>query len=204
MTDMTVRSGGTAADWMDAAPADRAAAAVRTLGKVEFASWCAAVLTGDIDMMALTSQSEPDPRWLAGGAWTNWGPPTTWVERGIDYWPRSWAARSLLHQWHPCAEHAVIAGLTDEHWRVREMCGKVVAKHELGTGADTCARVAAHDHNTRARVAALRAIGAAGEAEHAWVIAIARTDAEKSISSAAEAAKRRLEARLDRSLEDLP
>lgn len=201
---MTVSTGGTADDWLDATPAARAAAAARTLGHEEFASWCAAVLTGAIDMMALASQSEPDPRWLAAVAWTKWGPPTTWVERGMAYWPRSWAARSLLHQWHPGAEHAVITGLTDEHWRVREMCAKVVAKQELGAAADVCAQVAAHDQNTRARVAALRAIGAAGEAEHAWAIAVALTNANEDISSAAAAALKRMEARLERSLEDLP
>lgn len=200
---MTAKRRRTADEWLDASPADRAAAAAQALGREEFASWCAAVLVGAIDMMALVSQPDPDPRWLAAGAWTNWGPPTTWVQRGMAYWPRSWAARSLLHQWHPAAEHAVIAGLADEHWRVREMCAKVVAKHELGSAVDGCAQLAAYDQNTRARVAALRAVGSAGEAEHAWVVAIALTNANRDISAAAAAARRRLEARLERSLEDV-
>lgn len=199
---MAVGSRGTADDWLRATPADRAAAAAHTLGAEEFASWCAAVLTGAIDMATLASQSDPDPRWLAGSAWTTWGSPATWADRGMGYWPRSWAARSLLHQWHPCAEHAISAGLGDEHWRVREMCAKVAAKHELGSAVDACAHVAADDGNARARVAALRAIGAAGEAEHARAIAIALTDANKDVVRAAETARKRLEKRLERSLDD--
>jgi hypothetical protein len=83
------------------------------------------------------------------------------------------------------------------------MCAKVAAKHELGSAADICARLATRDENIRARVAALRAIGAVGEAEHAWAIAVALTNTNKDVSSAAQSARKRLEKRLDRSLEDL-
>lgn len=160
-------TGSTAEGWLDARPAERAEAAASALGREEFASWCANVLIGDIDLGDLTSRPRPDPRWLAAGAWTSWGPPESWTERGMDYWPRVWAARSLLRAWHPLAEPAVLVGLSHDHWRVREMCAKVAAKQELGSAADLCSRAAAHDEKSRVRVAALRVVGVSGEAEHA-------------------------------------
>lgn len=183
-------------------PAARAAAAVQALGAQEFAEWCAAVLTGVIDMTGLITEPDPDPRWLAGRAWTAWGAPDTWVERGLDYWPRVWAARSLLHEWHQCAEQAVTAGLSDEHWRVREMCAKVVTRHDLATAADACADLAAHDGNHRVRICALRAVAVVGEAEHAWPVASALADDREDVRAAADAARARMERRLDRSLTD--
>ena len=46
-----------------------------------------------------------------------------------QYWLRVWAARGLLWAWDPAAAPAIIAALEDEHWRVREMAAKVVARH---------------------------------------------------------------------------
>jgi hypothetical protein len=48
-----------------------------------------------------------------------------------QYWPRVWGARALLYAWTDEAEGAVVAALADEHWRVREMAAKVVAKRGL-------------------------------------------------------------------------
>jgi hypothetical protein len=45
-----------------------------------------------------------------------------------QYWRRVWGARGLLHAWHPRAESAIIAATGDEHWRVREMAAKVIAR----------------------------------------------------------------------------
>lgn len=47
------------------------------------------------------------------------------------YWPRTWAARALLYVWEPTATAAVLAATGDEHWRVREMALKVIARHRL-------------------------------------------------------------------------
>lgn len=141
-----------------AGPAVRARAAADALGAEEFARWCGEVLTGVIGLDELVATSEPDPRWLAADAWDSWGPPHTWPERGLAYWLRVWAARSLLHQWHPVAESAVRQGLDDDHWRVREMCAKVATRHALGSCADACAMLATDDDNARVRVAALRAV----------------------------------------------
>ncbi len=48
------------------------------------------------------------------------------------YWPRVWAARGLLHAWDDDATDAIIHATKDEAWRVREMAGKVVARHRVG------------------------------------------------------------------------
>jgi hypothetical protein len=49
-----------------------------------------------------------------------------------EYWFRVWAARGLLYVWIPTAEPAVLAGLHDPAWRVREMCAKVARRRALG------------------------------------------------------------------------
>lgn len=187
----------------ECSPADRAAAAAATLGADAFGAWCAGVLTGTIGMDQLVVEPEPDPRWLADGAWSSWGPPETWTERGLAYWPRVWAARSLLHQWSADAEPAIVTGLLDEHWRVREMCAKVAAKHGLASAADACARNVVRDDNTRSRIAALRVVGLLGEAEHAEAVASATTDSECKIADAASTALSSMAARLDRPVDSL-
>ena len=181
-------------------PAAVAAAAADVLGPERFAAWCADVLTAETSIDDLVAQDDPDPRWLAGRSWTTWGPPQTWTERGIDYWPRVWAARSLLHQWHPVAEPAIVIGLADDHWRVREMCAKVAARHELGGCAEACGRLALEDDNSRVRIAALRAIGRVGEYEQAAAIEAAAQSADPAIIDAATRAREQLADRLDRPL----
>ena len=49
-----------------------------------------------------------------------------------QYWRRVWGARGLLYAWMPEAAGAIIAALPDEHWRVREMAAKVIAKRKIG------------------------------------------------------------------------
>ena len=48
-----------------------------------------------------------------------------------QYWLRVWGARGLLWAWDPAAVQAIIAALGDEHWRVREMAAKVIARHQV-------------------------------------------------------------------------
>jgi HEAT repeat protein len=55
------------------------------------------------------------------------------------YWPRVWAARGLLHAWDDAATDAIIHATEDEAWRVREMAGKVVARHRVGDALDAIA-----------------------------------------------------------------
>ncbi|MBP2380721.1 HEAT repeat domain-containing protein [Brachybacterium sacelli] len=184
-----------AADVAAATPPVRAHAAARALGVRELASWCAEILVGALD---LTDQDRHDARWIAGKAWTGWGDPDSWSGRGLDHWPRVWAARTLLHSWDPVATLAVEQGLADEAWRVREMCAKVVARYEVGSAAPECARCAEGDAVPRVRVESLRALGAVGEIEHAPSVLTAVHHEDPTVVRAAERALERMEARLDR------
>lgn len=47
------------------------------------------------------------------------------------YWLRVWAARGLLWAWDDAALPALSRAMSDDAWRVREMCCKVVARHRL-------------------------------------------------------------------------
>jgi HEAT repeat protein len=49
-----------------------------------------------------------------------------------QYWRRVWGTRGLLYAWLPEAADAIIAALSDEHWRVHEMAAKVIAKRKIG------------------------------------------------------------------------
>jgi hypothetical protein len=73
-----------------------------------------------------------------------------------QYWRRVWGARGLLYAWTQEAEGAVVAALADEHWRVREMAAKVVAKRGIGAAFDSVAALR-NDPVPRVRAAAERA-----------------------------------------------
>jgi HEAT repeats len=90
------------------------------------------------------------------------GPQATLVLEGGDgglegYWPRVWAMRGLIYAWNESATPAVVAGASDESWRVREMSARVVARHQLATAMDEM--VALKDDDVlRVREAAQRAL----------------------------------------------
>jgi hypothetical protein len=73
------------------------------------------------------------------------------------YWPRVWAARGLLHAWDPAATAAIIGATADEAWRVREMAGKVIARHQVGDALHAVAALRS-DSVERVRAAASRAV----------------------------------------------
>ena len=73
-----------------------------------------------------------------------------------QYWRRVWGARGLLYAWRPEAAEAVIAALADEHWRVREMAAKVIAKRRIGDALPELASLR-EDPVPRVRAAAERA-----------------------------------------------
>lgn len=89
------------------------------------------------------------------------GPPALWVvtgeQAGPPYWLRVWAARGLLWTWDEVALPSLLAALSDEAWRVREMALKVVARHRLD---DALTKVAdlQEDPVPRVRAAASRAL----------------------------------------------
>jgi hypothetical protein len=75
-----------------------------------------------------------------------------------QYWRRVWGARGMLYAWvegHG-AEAALIAVLADEHWRVREMAAKVIAKRRVGAALGPVAALR-DDAVPRVRAAAERA-----------------------------------------------
>jgi hypothetical protein len=72
-----------------------------------------------------------------------------------DYWPRVWGARGLLYVWHADAQGAVVQGLADPAWRVREMCAKVVSRRDIADAPSLLSALAS-DPVSRVRVAAAR------------------------------------------------
>jgi hypothetical protein len=75
----------------------------------------------------------------------------------LGYWTRTWALRGLLYAWDSSAEAVVIAALTDEAWRVREMAAKVISRHQIGNAISVLASVQ-NDAIARVRVAVQRAL----------------------------------------------
>ncbi|MCA1710939.1 MAG: hypothetical protein LC789_04550 [Actinobacteria bacterium] len=96
--------------------------------------------------LALLTGREPDAAMVAvlGGES---------AQQYVDtYWGRVWGVRGLLWAWDDRAMPALAQALTDEHWRVREMALKVVARH----GLDLDPTPLLDDDNARVRAAAHR------------------------------------------------
>jgi hypothetical protein len=74
-----------------------------------------------------------------------------------EYWLRVWAVRGLLWSADDSAQVAVADALGDEHWRVREMALKVIARHHWGDLLDAVAPLA-QDDVPRVRAAAARTL----------------------------------------------
>jgi HEAT repeat protein len=132
-----------------ARPVERVAALVELVGGDAVADWCVDLLRGG----DWTDVDAPELDWIGGRS------SVAMVAKDLDleYWPRVWAARALLHAFRPQAEPAVVAGLSDPSWRVREMCAKVVRVQEIGAAVDVLRRLTVDDV-PRVRVAALRAM----------------------------------------------
>jgi HEAT repeat protein len=171
---------------LSALPAVRVAELAGWVGEAAVAARCAELLRGaaaaDEPALLLCLGGRHARAWLAGA--------------DAEYWPRVWAARGLLYAWSPVAAPAVVAGLADAAWRVREMSAKVVGLREVGEGADG-ARALTDDPVPRVRTAALRAIARVGEQEHLEAVLDLLDDPEPTVRRAAEAASRALERRLD-------
>ncbi|MCU1442183.1 MAG: hypothetical protein JWQ59_333 [Cryobacterium sp.] len=110
------------------------------------------------------------------------------------YWPELWGARALLHVWDPKAGTAILAGLDNRAWRVREMCAKVSLARHLNVAPKLAALTG--DESPRVRVAALRALAGVGTTEHEEVVALRLRDPDKDVRRAAQQARDELAARL--------
>jgi HEAT repeat protein len=124
------------------------------MGEEAVADWCAALLAGSIRH---DDRGHPPVTWLGGPhAASLLARPGS---RELDYFPRVWAARGLLYAWNDRAAPAVIAGLGDRAWRVREMSAKVVRRRGIVEAESALQRLAS-DPVPRVRVAAERALEA--------------------------------------------
>jgi len=113
-----------------------------------------------------------------------------------ELWPRVWGARALLYIWDDDAIPAVVAGLSDEAWRVAEMCLKVATRHEVAEAADKAVGLTRHEL-ARVRGNAVRLLGVAGEHEHLEAVEDRLDDEDESVRRHAARALERLETRLD-------
>jgi len=97
--------------------------ACHQLGQPEVVRRCLNLLAGGPDDgdFIVTLGGAPAVRLLADGF-----PP------GQAYWLRVWAARGLLWAGPGDDPDGLRAALADDHWRVREMACKVVARHRVG------------------------------------------------------------------------
>jgi hypothetical protein len=135
-------------------PRERVRLLASRVGDEAVARWCAELL--------LATVSYDDPRrpslaWLGGRHAARLMQRSGFDVHGQDYWPRAWGARGLLHTWWPGSEPAVIHGLRDPAWRVREMCAKVV-RHRHIDGAEPILDHLVDDPVARVRVAAEAAL----------------------------------------------
>ncbi|MGH3473126.1 MAG: HEAT repeat domain-containing protein [Nocardioidaceae bacterium] len=167
-------------------PRDRVAELEHHLGEPAAAELCGELLAG-----AAPEPLDPAIRYLAGA-------PVARLRLGgyHEYWFRVWGARGLLYVWSEGCADAVLGGLTDEHWRVAEMCLKVAAKRDLPAAAPAATRLTAHELS-RVRANAVRTLGLVGDTEHWETVRSALADPEGDVRRAAETARRRMADRLD-------
>lgn len=183
---------------VEAHPRELVLGARRALGEDVLVDWCVDLLTRRIgSRQACDDESLPSLTWIgglpaAGGA--SWSP----AEPPNDYWVRVWAARAFLYVWRDDVPAALIEALDhDPAWRVRHDVARVVAARQVGEAVPHLLPLLTH-HLPRVRAVAVRAIGVAGEAEHAAPIAALRDDDDRSVRAAVEQALERMSARLDR------
>lgn len=99
------------------------------------------------------------------------------------YWPEVWGARALLHVWDGSAASAVLEGVQNQAWRVREMCLKVCAVRELGDTGLLKRRLT--DENARVRAAAAHVVAVVGSGEDRSLLEPLLRDPDKDVRRAA-------------------
>jgi hypothetical protein len=172
---------------LDASPGDRIATAIGLFGESVVADRAAALLGG-------ANEGEEFLLWVGGRH-------AKGILDGAPalYWPEVWGARALLYAWDGSAGAAVKLGLGNQAWRVREMCGKVVAARDLPYPDAVVPLLA--DEVARVRAVAARALGSIGEYEHVVQLKALLTDSEVEVRRAAGNALRAAAVRLDRSID---
>jgi len=135
-------------------PANRILELAELIGEAETARWCAGLLDGSTRH---DDRGRPPMTWLGGRHAAGLLRREDFEARGQDYWPRVWAARGLMYVWRPDAEVAILTGLRDPAWRVREVCAKVARRRGLVAAERRLERLL-DDPNHRVRVAAEAAL----------------------------------------------
>jgi len=165
----------------DDTPATRVADAITTLGEDGVVERAIALLAGfNAGEEFLLVAGGTHAQGLLDGA-----PPL--------YWPEVWGARVLLYAWNNSATDAVLAGLQNQAWRVREMCCRVAAARNLD--AAEYLRELLTDDTARVRAAAARALGAVGSPADTELLAKLFRDPEIDVRRAAQQARSALEKR---------
>ena len=100
------------------------------------------------------------------------------------YWPELWGARALNYVWSDAAAPAVIAGLGNQAWRVREMCAKVAALRSIA--APEALTALTKDDHARVRAAAARALAATGDASVQDTLEALLRDPDKEVRRTAQ------------------
>ncbi|HAM27047.1 MAG TPA: hypothetical protein DCP11_10220 [Microbacteriaceae bacterium] len=171
---------------LDDSPAKRIAVAVARFGEKSVAQRAASLLRGG-------NEGDEFLLWVGGRhaqGVLDGAPPL--------YWPEVWGARALNYVWDDSCESAVIAGLADRAWRVREMCARVCLGRKIG-GPESLAPLLS-DENERVRIAGARAIAEVGDGDNAPALTAMLRDPEKEVRRAAQQSLARLAKRLDRPL----
>ncbi len=163
------------------------------IGEGEVARWCADLLAATV---AYDDPGRPPLTWLGGPHASTILQMNAIQAKVYEYWPRVWGARGLMYVWYSDAHAAVMAGLADTQWRVREMSAKVVRMRELADAEEALSALV-DDSVPRVRVAALLALGHVGEVEQSDVVSRLRSDRDPSVCSAAGRALTELKRRLD-------
>ena len=110
------------------------------------------------------------------------------------YWPELWGARALNYVWSDAAAPAVIAGLGNQAWRVREMCAKVCALRAVGDPSSLAALTT--DDHARVRSAAARALAVVGDSSSEAVLEALLRDFDKEVRRTAQQSLKALKQRL--------
>ena len=100
------------------------------------------------------------------------------------YWPELWGARALNYVWSDAAAPAVIAGLGNQAWRVREMCAKVAALRSIA--APEALTALTTDDHARVRAAAARALASTGDASTQDTLEALLRDPDKEVRRTAQ------------------
>src|SRR3989442_11307509 len=128
------------------------------MGEQGVVDWCRELLNGAV---AYNDRRRPSITWLGGRHAAGELRRGRVEDRGQDYWPRVWAARGLMYVWRPDAEVAILTGLRDPAWRVREACARVARRRGLVAAERRLERLL-DDPNHRVRVGAEAALAVLG------------------------------------------